>query len=156
MRKATKTTQIGLTKEGPEPEWPQGHIDDGACDVDEPVRQERSNAKEDDVEQQVVSLLLNLMARENIILTIMLNEEKINIYMKTYKIYFCMKLNSTNKSIPTSTHLLLPCLGTLRHIFQNNGSAHQVRKQVAEGCSSGWAEADQQQGNLPPEQESYS
>lgn len=39
----------GLTKEGPDEEDPQRHIDDGGGNVDKPVGEERGYPQEDDV-----------------------------------------------------------------------------------------------------------
>lgn len=47
------------TYESTKPEGPQWHIDDGAGNVDEPVWEEWCDAKEDDVEEQVISLFVH-------------------------------------------------------------------------------------------------
>lgn len=49
-----------LTYESAKPERPQRHIDDGAGDVDEPVWEEWCDSKEDNIEEQVVSLFVHL------------------------------------------------------------------------------------------------
>ena len=48
------------TDECAEPEGPEWHTDDGTGDVDKPVGKEGSDAQEDNVEQQIVSLLVHL------------------------------------------------------------------------------------------------
>lgn len=58
-----------LTYESAKPEGPQWHIDDGTGDVDEPVREEWCDAKEDDVEEQVVSLFVHLQQKSTHIVT---------------------------------------------------------------------------------------
>ena len=49
------------SEEGPNPERPKVHPDDGRDDIYEPVGQERSDPEEDDVTEEAVPVVLNLL-----------------------------------------------------------------------------------------------
>ena len=52
-----------LTKKRPEEKWYKRNIDDRRRDVDEPIWQERCNAKKYDVVEKMFTILLNLRTK---------------------------------------------------------------------------------------------